>query len=137
MGLKVRMLQNTVFLLAVAVSLVAGCGSVHWEHNYQKGVTRAAQLRKRSLIQFYSPLDADCLAMDREVFSNPDVQKALNEFVAIRLDYMLNKRLADDLNVQVLPSFFVLRPDGRIMGSYSGRMDEQKFRIFLLKQRYK
>ncbi|UCD27607.1 MAG: thioredoxin family protein [Planctomycetota bacterium] len=137
MNQNIRLVRNVLTVLGGLIPLLAGCGGIHWEHDYTKGLRRAAQLRKRVLVQFHSNVNADCMEMEQKVFNNSEVKELITEYVAIRLDYYLNKQLADDLNVQVLPTFFVLRSDGAIIGSHGGKMDKEKFRYFLIKNRYR
>ena len=129
-----RLIRSLV--IVVSIPMLAGCGAIHWEYDYTKGVQRAAQMGKRVLLQFHSNVNADCMEMEREVFGKSEVQKLMGEYVAVRLDYLLNKKLADDLNVQVVPTFLVLRHDGVIVGSHVGKMNETKFKIFLIKYRF-
>ncbi|MHC4441355.1 MAG: thioredoxin family protein [Planctomycetota bacterium] len=133
---KTRSIRSVVIAIGALISLLAGCSTIQWEHDYKKGVRRAAQLRKRVLVQFHSNVNPDCIEMDRKVFTDPEVQKLMGEYVAVRLDYLLNKKLADDLDVQIVPTFLVLRHDGAIVGSHVGKMNETKFKYFLIKQRY-
>jgi len=131
-----KLLWPILLLAGLSVAFESGCGSIQWEHSYESGLKRAASQRRRALLQFYSAVDSDCLEMDREVFTNPDVQDMMKNFVAIRLDSVLNRKLAEQLNVQTIPTFVIIRPDRQIAGSASGGMDAEKFRIFLIKYSY-
>jgi len=136
MQVKRKLLGLTVLLAILSVALGSGCSSIHWERSYEAGLERAARQRRRALVQFYSAVDPDCLEMDRKVFSDPDVQDLMHNFIAIRLDSVLNRQLATYFNVQTIPTFFIIRPDRQIAGSESGAMDAEKFRIFLIKYSY-
>ncbi len=131
-----KLLGPAVLLATLSVVLGSGCSPIHWERGYDSGLKRAARQRRRALVQFYSAVNTDCLEMDRKVFSDPDVQELMHNFIAIRLDSVLNKKLAKQFNVQTVPTFFVIRPDRQIAGSMSGKMDAEKFRIFLIKHSY-
>ena len=133
---KTRSIRRVIIVIGALIPLTAGCSTVKWEHDYKKGVKRAAQMRKRVLLQFHSNINPDCMDMERKVFTDPEVQKLMGEYVAVRLDYLLNKQLADDLDVQIVPTFLILRHDGVIVGSHVGKMDETKFKYFLIKHRY-
>jgi len=123
-------------LATLFVALSSGCGWVQWERSFETGMKRAATQRRRAVVQFYSAINGDCLEMDRNVFTDPEVQDLMRNFVAIRLDSVLNNNLAQNFNVQTVPTFFVIRPDGQIAGSASGLMEAEKFRIFLIKYSY-
>jgi thiol:disulfide interchange protein len=126
-------------LLIAAIALIgssAGCSPVRWERNYQTGVQRAAQLGRRALVQFHSHMNPACREMDEEAFADPDVQRMLQNFVCIRVDDVMDRKLAEQFGVQVLPSFYVIRPDMTLAGSQAGKLDAEKFRIFLIKHTF-
>lgn len=131
-----KLLRLALLLAAMIVGCASGCSSIQWERSFEAGLKRAATQRRRALVQFYSAVDGDCMEMDRKVFSDSDVQDLMHNFVAIRLDSVLNRKLTEQFNVQTVPTFFVIRPDGQVAGSTSGVMDTEKFRIFLIKYSY-
>lgn len=116
--------------------LAGGCSPVQWQYSYEKGMRQALQQRRRVLVQFASTVSMDCQEMDAKVFSNSEVQQLMQKFVAVRLDTVLHQDLVKQFNVQTVPTFFVIRPDGQIVGSHVGTMDAEKFRMFLIKYSY-
>ena len=136
--MKTRHLARVVIggMILAACELIVGCGPIQWETSYDKGMRQAMDQRRRVLVEFVSRVSPDCADMDMSVFSDADVQKLMQKFVAIRLDTVFDKELAKYFNVQATPSFFVIRPDGQIVGSHSGKLDAEKFRIFLIKSSY-
>lgn len=123
-------------LLGTLPALACGCSPVRWEGNYQRGLAEASQLRRRALVQVHSNVSGDCRQMEDEVFSDPEVQKLLQGFVPIRVDAMLDRVIVEQLGVQVVPTFLVIRPDLTVAGSHAGTMSAEKFRIFLIKNTY-
>jgi len=132
---KTRSIRNIILLLGGLVIPLAGCNSIKWEHDLKKGLQRAGALRKRVLLQFHSAFNTDCVEMDREVFTDSEVHRAMDHFIAVRVDYLLNQKMADELDVKVVPTFFVLRQDGVIVGTKAGKMNKDKFRVFLMMHR--
>jgi len=133
--LDVRFLRLAVVAGATLVVPLAGCG-LNWELDYQRGLAKAADARRRAVVQFYQAVSRDCRAMDLEVFSNDDVRKLLGRFVPIRLDPVLSRQLAEQWEVQNVPAFVVLRPDGSVAGKHDGRMDAKAFCVFLINHMY-
>jgi len=133
-------MKKGVFLTLVswAALLGTGCadGMLSWERDYGKGMLRARQQGRRALVQFYTALDKECIDMDLEVFSDKDVKTALQDFVLIRLDGVVNKDLAQRFNVQTVPTFYMIRSDGRTVATHAGKMDAREFSFFLIKYRY-
>lgn len=119
-----------VFILS---ALTAGCSPINWERDYQTGLQRSIETRQRAVLLFTSAFDSGSAAMDAEAFEDKHVQELMRRFVPIRLDVVVNKRLADQLNVQSTPAFFIIRPDTSIAGAHIGVMDADQFRRFLIK----
>jgi hypothetical protein len=127
-----------IVTLAVLFSTVclAGCGPVQWEGNFEAGLSRAASEGRPAVVMFSSAFSPDCGEMDKDVFSDPEVEKVLDVYVPIRLEFVLHAKLAKELNVQTVPSFVVFRPDRSVAGVREGKMDVRSFTMFLIKSRY-
>src|SRR5687767_4121181 len=113
-------------LMAVAFALIGiagGCSPVRWERSYEAGIQQSVQSGRRALVQFHSHMNSDCREMDDEAFADPDVQRTLQNFVCIRVDDVLDRKLAQQFGVQVLPSFYIIRPDMTVAGQQSGKLD--------------
>jgi len=123
-------------VLLSAVACLVGCGPVRWESSLDAGLSKAANERRPALVMFSSVASPDCMEMDRDVFEDPDVQKVLQSFVPVRLEYVLHGKLAKELGVQTVPTFVVYRPDRTVAGVHEGRMDVRSFTVFLIKYRY-
>jgi thioredoxin-related protein len=126
----------TVLAALAACGFVTGCGSVQWQYSFDKAQREAAQQKRRMIVEFTSAASMDCQLMDAQVFTNAEVRQLMQRFVPVRLDSVFHRDLARQFGVQTTPSFFVLRPDGQIVGSYAGKLDAEKFRVFLIKYSY-
>jgi thiol:disulfide interchange protein len=123
-------------MLPVCVILPGGCSPIQWERSYEQGLEQARQQRRRALVHVHSAMSHSSRQMDSEVFTDPEVQRLMANFVAIRLDQVLDRRIVEQLGVQVVPSFFVVRPDMSISASHAGKLDAEKFRVFLIRNLY-
>ncbi len=134
----VQVASRPGFLACLAWLLVApvGCSSIIWETDLETGMARAQREGRRALVQFHTLANPDCTAMEHEVFADEEVQKLMARFVPIRLDAVLNQKLAQQFNVEVVPAFLIVRPDRQLAGIYSGRMSAEKFRLFLIRHGY-
>jgi len=123
----------SISLLAMTAS--SGCGRVNWGMNYERALRTAAEQRTRVLVAFHSMTNADCRAMDADAFSDAKVRKHIQQYVPVRLDPVINWQLAKRFGVETVPAFFVVRPDGEIMGSRVGKMTAEQFDYFLIRNR--
>lgn len=117
--------------LLVAGTFLVGCGGVWWHDRLEPTLQRAAATRQLVLVQFRTLADPTCIEADSILFSDNDVIQAVKDFQCVRLDYVLNRELADQYGVTVVPSYVVLRPDGSVIDRRSGRIDPDAFRAFL------
>ncbi len=117
------------------VTLV-GCNAIIWETDLETGMARARQEGRRALVQFHTLASPDCRAMEHEVFADQEVQELMARFVPIRLDAVLNQKLAQQFNVEVVPTFLIVRPDRQLAGIHNGRMSAENFRLFLIRHGY-
>ena len=124
------------YAVPLLIACCAGCSDIKWERDYEKGIQRAIRQQRRVLLQFYSPMCADCRRMENEVLSDPDVQRVVARYLPIRVDMMFNRRLAEQMNVVLTPTFVVMRPEMSgmsVVASRSGFTEKDKFRLFLIK----
>ncbi len=125
-----------LFTLMLAPAWI-GCSPINWERGYESGMKRAQQSSRRALVQFHSMMSPACREMDGGAFDDPDVQRLIKDyFVPIRVDNLVDRKLAEQFGVEVLPTFIIFRPDGTPAGTQSGKLDAEKFRMFLIRHAY-
>ncbi len=122
-------------ILLIALPALAGCSPITWERDYQKGLQKAVQERRRALIEFMSLWNPESREME-DVFAEPEIQRLMEHYVPIKVDTVMNKTLADQYGVQTLPAFFIIRPDLTVAGGAAGKMDLDRFRVFLIKHSF-
>jgi hypothetical protein len=118
------------------VLAATGCGSVPWRYDFEDGLRTAAEQRRRAVVLFTAADNADSREMDFRTFSDAKVQAMMREFVPVRLDYYFNRSRADRLGIDKVPSLVVIRPDGSVAGTHSGKLSPEDLRLFLAKNRF-
>jgi len=98
-----------------------------WERNYEAGLRQAGQRQRFVLLEFQTAGCPACDWMDREVFSQPRVARALEGWVPIRVDGNQNPRLAVQYGVEAFPSFRILSPDGKLVTGFAGARPVDEF----------
>lgn len=108
---------------------------------YPEGLAKAAKGEKHVFIDFSTSWCGWCKKMDREVFSDPEVIKMLNDnFVAVKVEGDSRKKLdidgyiiseADltrkDYGVRGFPAFWFLKSDGTKIAPLSGYKPKDTF----------
>jgi thiol:disulfide interchange protein len=123
-------------LLLILVWPLAGCSGIPWEGDYTAGMQRAAQLRRRALIQFCNAITPECREMELDVLSDPGIQQLVEHYVPIRVDSAIRGDLVRQYGINTVPSYVVVRPDMSVAGIQSGKIDLDTFRIFLIRHVY-
>jgi thioredoxin-like negative regulator of GroEL len=108
-----------------------------WEANYEAGLRKAGEQGKFVLLAFQTAGCPACQWMDREVFSKSEVARALEGWVAVRVDGNREPRLALEYRVEAFPTFFVLSPAGQVVAGFMGTRPADQFIQFLEKARAK
>jgi thiol:disulfide interchange protein len=123
-----RRCLSGLIVLAAAVLLI-GCegsdessaGGIIWESNYQAGMQQAKQENKAVLLFFTATWCPPCNQMKKTTFKDATVKAFIeSKFVPIYLDDDKEKALSSQYDVQFLPTYCVLKPDGSVAGRFSG-----------------
>ena len=105
--------------------------AVTWVTDYEAGMARAAQAGKPVLLAFKASWCGPCKEMDNDVFSKPETAKALAGWVPVRVDVDEQAGIAQQYNVNGVPTFVALTPQGQLIATRSGGMNMQEFAEFL------
>ncbi len=118
-------------MLLPAALLLPGCGAPRQAVTVGTALAQARKTNRVVLVQFWDA-SRDCWRMDR-VLEDPLVRRDLEDFVIVRMNYALNKGMANNLCVTGSPGFAALRPDGSLIAASSGLLDSDRFRQFLVR----
>jgi hypothetical protein len=125
-----------VILISMLALLAAGCSTTGWHYDYDLAMRSAVEQRRRAVVVFGAGTNSDSREMDWKVLNDAKVREMLREFIPVRQDFYLHSLEARELGVTEVPTVVVVRPDGTIAGSQSGRFTPESFRFFLIKNRF-
>ena len=118
--------RNFPLILTIALSSLAATASlaraeaVHWRSNLDAAKIEAAQSGKLVLLHFWTPSCGPCRALDRDVFSQPQIGEFLEQnFVPVKLDASLSPALAGAYQIDRVPSDVVLTHQGNVVAKLS------------------
>lgn len=128
-------------MLAAGVILGCGClttlfakppAKIHWSYDIQTAHKIAEKQRKPLLVVVGGPGCAYCRLMEQNTLSDPEMVDFVSKrFVAVHLDFERNREECEILEVESLPTTFVLNNEADVLGSMVGYRDKAKFRTGL------
>lgn len=72
-----------------------------------------------------------CTRMEREILTDPKIEQSVNRFVPVRLDLADAPELAARYEVDGVPAYRIIMPDGEVIARTSGYQPVQQFMSFL------
>jgi thioredoxin-related protein len=138
------MVIHTTVLLQILMSCVLFSSSepsepsVQWHSSLELGWELAKQENKQLLVYVGSKTCSPCRRIEKNVFSTQVFQEYAGDLILVKIDDYNDEayynKTKDYLGVQILPSFFLYRPDGTSSG-WSGGIYEVTDFISILEKR--
>ncbi len=106
----------SVFVLALVISgsafAVSGAG---WQASFERAEQLASERQVPLLLHFHAEWCGPCRAMERDVFSSPVVQRALQDgLVAVQVNTSQRPDLKQRFGAETIPRDVVVYPDGTV-----------------------
>ena len=93
---------------------------VRWQ-NYEEGIRRGKQEKKKIFLNFYADWCHYCQVMEEKTFRDGAVAAYLNDhFIPVQVDSDRRQDIAREYSVQGLPTSFFIAEDGANIGSQPG-----------------
>ncbi|HEX5471303.1 MAG TPA: thioredoxin family protein [Lacipirellulaceae bacterium] len=90
--------------------------AVHWHDDLESAKLVAKQTGRLVLIHFWTPSCGPCLALNRNVFSQPGVAGTLEtQFVPVKLNADENPATAQSFGITRVPTDVIVSPDGQVV----------------------
>lgn len=104
-------------LAGALVALLAGCNDgVRWQGpTYQDAQAQARRTDQLTFVYFRSWYLVECTDFEEKVLKSPDVLAATRELVCVALDFDWDRPLAQRWQLQVVPAFAIVAPNGTIL----------------------
>ncbi len=92
-----------------------------WWHDFQQAKAEAQRTGRPMLLHFHASWCAPCREMEKEIFSDREVQEFLaSNFIPVKVDCSSPNPIADDFNIELLPADLVVSSDGQALSKTKG-----------------
>lgn len=100
-----------IFALATVASAQGG---IPWAHDIEQARQIAAQQNKLVLVHFWSPDCAPCMKLERYVFPNPQIARAMaDNYVPVKVNAKQRRDLVQRFQVNSWPTDVIMTPQGQ------------------------
>ena len=116
-ALLATVLAGQCLLLKAQVAPTSTTSTLHWQPTLQEAQRIAAQTNRLVLVHFWSPSCGPCLQLEQNVFSQPQVQQAIEaRFVPVKLNADDWPTTVKAFGVTRLPTDLIITPGAQIVG---------------------
>jgi protein disulfide-isomerase len=111
-----RSISTAIVALVALTSLARAEDQIVWQPSLDAARQTAAQTNRLILVHFWAPWCERCGRLDKDVFSNAEVGRALeSNFVLVKLNFDEVRGTARLYGVSSLPTDVIISPNGRLV----------------------
>jgi len=123
--------RGSLCVALLAGWLVAGAEAqegIRWQPSLESAKHMAGQSNRLVLLHFWADWCRPCMAMEREVFSRPDVAGAVEaDYVAVKIHKDHFPATARQYGVTAIPCDVILTPQGQVVQKFEGASDAGRY----------
>ena len=86
--------------------------AVIWGNDYQGALQQAKEQNKPILLAFHASWCPPCQEMKKTTYHDSEVIAISESFIRVMIDIDSQQSLADQYNIQGIPTYVILAPDG-------------------------
>lgn len=124
--------RNIILILVLIIISGSGCISssdqndLNWSTDLNMALQEAQKTNKTIIIDFYASWCGSCNQMEKDTFSNSQVQQKLNDYILVKVNIDQNPNLVQQYKIYSVPTLVFLDPNGMEIKRLNGYQSPQK-----------
>ncbi len=102
-------------ILAANIAAKAQAEQIEWQNDFKQAQASARETYRPMLLDFTAVWCKPCREMDRTFWVLPEVVQAMKQFVAIKVDFDVQKNLVNKFGIRGIPYVVVADPLGNMI----------------------
>ncbi|MGO4912819.1 thioredoxin family protein [Leeuwenhoekiella sp. W20_SRS_FM14] len=110
-------------LVVIILLTTSNSFATNWLHSLEDAQKLALGQNKLILVDFWASWCGPCLKMDKDSWSDPEVQSLMEAFIPVKIDFDRQKNLARSYQVNAIPDFFIMDGNGAVIYHHKGYLN--------------
>ena len=122
-----------LLFFTVLINSTADVQAGNWLTNLEQAQKLALSTDKLILVDFWASWCGPCKRMDKESWSDPEIQKMMQDYIPVQIDLDRNQRDAMKYGVRSIPYIFIIDGNGEVVYQSLGYMKKDQVKEVLQK----
>ena len=120
--------MKTLLLFVMVISSISSSAQISWwMSDYEKAQKICKESHKLMVIDFYADWCEPCKRMDSQLWRNSEKKINSENFVAVKIDVMVDKNTPFRFNVKGIPKVVIAMADGTVIWDRTGFSSAEDF----------